>query len=104
MKGGTRRLFQNHVQTLVNHVRLRQDLRVLNLPGRHENGLGKREYSPCSEHSSLTISYRRDELQLSWTQAAKRSGAAEIIIVNDVDDEMLPPLVHNFEYMESYYK
>lgn len=55
-KEETRRFFPHHVQVLANHVRLRQDLRVLNLPGHRENGLGKRENSLCSKNTSLNIS------------------------------------------------
>ncbi|KAF9462485.1 hypothetical protein BDZ94DRAFT_1260968 [Collybia nuda] len=47
---------------------------------------------------------KRDELQRKWTQAAKRSRAASITIANDIDNELLPPLVPNFEYLESEFR
>ncbi|KAG5646881.1 hypothetical protein DXG03_001957 [Asterophora parasitica] len=48
--------------------------------------------------SSIKV-LRRRRLERSW----KSPGTAPITIVNDVDDEEVPPLPVNFRYLESNY-
>jgi [histone H3]-lysine9 N-trimethyltransferase SUV39H len=45
----------------------------------------------------------REALQTAWNVTTKRAGAAAVFIVNDVDDEEVPPLVGDFEYRENTY-
>jgi histone-lysine N-methyltransferase SUV39H len=42
-------------------------------------------------------------LQAAWNDAIRATGAAAVSIVNDVDEEEIPPLVLNFEYCEDTY-
>ncbi len=43
------------------------------------------------------------ELSIAWTQIARSSGAAPIVFVNDEDDEEIPSLGPNFQYLEKGY-
>jgi hypothetical protein len=42
-------------------------------------------------------------LRATWNNAARATGAAAVFIVNDVDEEEIPPLVHDFKYCENNY-
>ncbi|KAF7964923.1 hypothetical protein HWV62_1639 [Athelia sp. TMB] len=43
-------------------------------------------------------------MEASWTDSAKQANAAAIFIVNDVDDEEVPPLPPGFRYLETGYR
>ncbi|RDB30047.1 Histone-lysine N-methyltransferase, H3 lysine-9 specific, partial [Hypsizygus marmoreus] len=47
---------------------------------------------------------RRRKLQQQWTSIAKACGAAQVTIVNEVDDEEVPDLPPEFKYIESEYR
>ncbi|EEB88725.1 hypothetical protein MPER_13275 [Moniliophthora perniciosa FA553] len=46
---------------------------------------------------------RQEILQRQWNTIAKRAGAQGITIVNDIDDEEIPILASDFEYLENDY-
>ncbi|KAI0935777.1 hypothetical protein AcV5_004102 [Taiwanofungus camphoratus] len=58
--------------------------------------------SASPEFTDETVD-RRAELQRSWTSAAKRSGAAFVTFVNEVNQEEVPPNLDGFQYCENYY-
>ncbi|KAG6877412.1 hypothetical protein C0992_010018 [Termitomyces sp. T32_za158] len=44
---------------------------------------------------------RRKELERQWSAVTRRARAAAVRIMNDVDDEAIPPLVEEFRYIEA---
>ncbi|KIM86527.1 hypothetical protein PILCRDRAFT_307091 [Piloderma croceum F 1598] len=46
---------------------------------------------------------RREALQTAWNIAARKAAAAAIFVVNDIDEEEVPPMVQDFEYCEDIY-
>ncbi|KAL0951438.1 hypothetical protein HGRIS_008129 [Hohenbuehelia grisea] len=60
-------------------------------------------FSASSRASGQLAPNRRERLERQWNYIAKRSGAGSISIVNDVDDEQVPPLDPHFEYIEAGY-
>lgn len=46
----------------------------------------------------------REKLEAKWSRAAKRAGAREVYIVNEVDDEEIPSLPAKFKYREVGYQ
>jgi hypothetical protein len=47
--------------------------------------------------------HRRETLEKKWNEAAKKTGAASLRFVNDVDGESVPPFMDNFVYIEQEY-
>jgi hypothetical protein len=48
-------------------------------------------------------SSKQRALAKNWNKAARDAGAAKLDIVNEVDDEEVPPLPDNFVYSERSY-
>jgi len=47
---------------------------------------------------------RRLKLQQEWSRIAERYSSAKISFVNDVDEEVIPPLDPAFRYLERSYE
>lgn len=45
----------------------------------------------------------RVALQETWNDATRAAAAAAVFIVNNYDEEEIPPLVRDFEYCENHY-
>ena len=58
---------------------------------------------PHGGASSPHLHQRRRELAKKWTMAAHDAGAARIDIINDVDDDEIPPVEETFKYLEREY-
>jgi histone-lysine N-methyltransferase SUV39H len=54
-------------------------------------------------HCAKFLRQSREALQTAWNIAARKAGAAEIFVVNDIDEEEVPPMVQDFEYCEDIY-
>jgi histone-lysine N-methyltransferase SUV39H len=54
-------------------------------------------------HCAKKFATSWEALQTAWNVAARKAGAAAIFIVNDVDEEEVPPMVQDFEYCEDIY-
>ncbi|KAK7018663.1 hypothetical protein VNI00_018349 [Paramarasmius palmivorus] len=63
---------------------------------------GFRQIRPSSTSSSR-LSMKRGQLQRLWNTQAKNVGAKGIVLVNEIDDEEIPPLDPNFRYLENDY-
>ncbi|TFK63358.1 SET domain-containing protein [Pluteus cervinus] len=59
--------------------------------------------SPSVSMMDVDVGRARNLLTSQWNDIAQASGAAEITIVNEVDDEAIPPIPEGFVYVESGY-
>lgn len=58
---------------------------------------------PFETDCSRPLHSQRSLVENAWNAVALAAGAAKITIVNEVDDEEVPPLPKGFEYLEVGY-
>ncbi|KZT24356.1 SET domain-containing protein [Neolentinus lepideus HHB14362 ss-1] len=79
---------------------------------RSESSRSKRSWSSTIDledddpypHASHDFTFPRlPSLSEKWNSAARATGAASISITNEIDDEIIPPVIDDFEYLENRY-